>query len=121
MSVIQIIFKGAGRALGLELEVETLRPLELTPGNKLRDSKGRQGGSDQGKGKIKNKGGCIIITPIHSEWVVPAKLVRKIFNRDYVDVAKLLKDNMEIERYRQGDSEGMQSVGSSSRRESLIC
>lgn len=42
--------------------------------------------------------------------VVPAKLVRRILRAEYIDMAELLKDNMEAERRRmQADSGGAQT------------
>lgn len=50
--------------------------------------------------------------------VVPAKLVRKILKGEYVDMAELLKDNMEVERRRLGgDASAAPFPSRASRRE----
>lgn len=40
--------------------------------------------------------------------MVPGKLVRKIQKGEFIDMAELLKDNVEVERRRQGRSEDVQ-------------
>lgn len=49
--------------------------------------------------------------------VIPAKLVAKIQRRDYVDMAELLKDNVEVDRRRSNLVEGGGGAEKTSRRE----
>ena len=50
--------------------------------------------------------------------VVPVKLVKKIWSGEYVDMAELLRDNMEVERRQHAtEGEGGSGAGTSNRRE----
>ena len=50
--------------------------------------------------------------------VVPPKLVKRIVRGDYIDMAEMLSDNMELERRRAlAESEGIANVKQSGRRE----
>ena len=49
--------------------------------------------------------------------VIPAKLVAKIQRGDYVDMAELLKDNVEVDRRRSSSMEASVGAGKPSRRE----
>ena len=79
---------------------------------------------DDGEGEVINeKGKAKEESPTHpfivgaALPVVPAKLVQKILNGEFIDMSDLLKDNMESERRRRAtDNIGTPSVGTTSRR-----
>ena len=121
----------AGLELGGDPDPERVRTLDLTVFSEPRESGGhhepaREKGTEMGTPNATSGRKERREEPEESMFVlsealpvVPAKLVRRILRAEYVDMAELLKDNMEAERRRmQADGGGMQHYqGRSSRRE----
>ena len=113
----------AGPVLGEDPGPERVRSLDLTV---FSDQRGDEPGTGQGgaipnptiRGGRKDEQEETVFVLSEALPVVPAKLVRRILRAEYVDMAELLKDNMEAERRRmQAEGGTMHYQGRPSRRE----
>ena len=122
-----VAFVCAGHRLGRELDEGAVRALGLptfdqseptpNPSGALPPRVSEQEQPEKRRGKeMKPPSHPFIISSALP--VVPVKLVKKIWSGEYVDMAELLRDNMEVERRRHAtEGEGGSGAGTSSRRE----
>jgi len=115
-----------GDNLNKEVELEALQSLDLPSFHDQEEGRvGKAGATGADLGKENQPATISRETPTEGPFVVseslpvvPAKLVRRILKAEYVDMAELLRDNMEAERRRwQGEGPSSHFSSRVSRRE----